>query len=167
MYNFFRITDAELHAIATNRWASPYERAMHACSVMSTCFEVEHETAPKTEVKFDLNQVVLMIEAAVPLEVVAACPTITYGHSILAAVHGFSVTTKRNKTGTTLRYTSTVELMNATFNYRRTTSQFKWFFQSCALGTLAFLGFLFVYGALYGDDEDDGGHDAWEVLDEE
>ena len=98
MLKVFRQDDADLHAIATSRFASPYERAMACVSIMNTVFEVEHLVTSKSEIKFDLAQVVLMLDVAVPYDTVMACPTVHYGNGILAAVHGFSVQTKRNKT---------------------------------------------------------------------
>ena len=164
MLRFLTQTDADLHAIASNRWASPYERATQAASIVSTCFEVEHEVVPKCEIKFDLAKVVLYFDVAVDYDTVVACPTIKYGNGILSAVHGFSVQTKRNKAGTTLRYTATVEHMNATFNFRRATSVAKWFLQTSTLGMTMFLVFLFFVGLIYGDEDPD--LDVWEVLDE-
>tara|TARA_Y100000748_G_scaffold82016_1_gene67770 strand:+ start:118 stop:621 length:504 start_codon:yes stop_codon:yes gene_type:complete len=167
MLRFLTQTDADLHAIAANRWASPYERATQAASIVSTCFEVEHEVVPKYEIKFDLAQVVLYFDVAVDYDTVVACPTIKYGNGILSAVHGFSVQTKRNKSGTTLRYTATVEHMNATFNFRRGTSVAKWFLQTTTLGMTMFFLFLGGVRLMYGsEDEDLGVDDPWEVLDE-
>ena len=165
MLRFLTQTDADLHAIATPRWASPYERAMQAVSIMNTCFEVEHEKPPKSEIKFDLAQVVLMLDVAVDYETVMACPTVHYGNGILAAVHGFSVQTKRNKTGTTLRYTATVDHMNKTFNFRRGTSVAKWFLQTTTLGMTMFFVFLGCVRLIYGSEDEDV-EDAWEILDE-
>ena len=36
MLRFLTQTDADLHAIASNRWASPYERAMLALELYET-----------------------------------------------------------------------------------------------------------------------------------
>ena len=167
MLRFLTQTDADLHAIASNRWASPYERAMQAVSVMNTCFEVEHEVAPKSEIKFDLAQVVLMFDVAVDYETVVTCPTVKYGNGILAAVHGFSVVLKKNGKGTTLRYVATVDHMNKTFNFRRGTSVAKWFLQTTTLGMTMFFVFLAGVRAIYGsEDEHVDLDDPWEVLDE-
>ena len=167
MLRFLTQTDADLHAIASNRWASPYERAMQAVSIMNTVFEIEHLVTSKSEIKFDLAQVVLMLDVAVEYDTVVACPTVKYGNGILAAVHGFSANVKRNGKGTTLRYVATVEHMNRTFNYRRTTSVAKWFLQTSTLGMTMFLVFLFVVRLIYGDEDADlGVEDPWEVLDE-
>jgi hypothetical protein len=167
MLRFLRQDDADLHAIATARWASPYERAMQAANIIDCVFNVEHEVAAKYEIKFDLAQVVLMFDVAVPYDTVVACPTVRYGNGILSAVHGFSVQTKRNKTGTTLRYTATVEHMNATFNYKRGTSIFKWFFQTTSLGLCMFFIFLGGVRLIYGsEDVNVDVDDPWEVLDE-
>ena len=167
MLRFLTQTDADLHAIASNRWASPYERAMQAVSIMNTVFEIEHLVTSKSEIKFDLAQVVLMLDVAVPYDTVVACPTVKYGNGILAAVHGFSASVKRNGKGTTLRYVATVDHMNRTFNYRRTTSVAKWFLQTSTLGMTMFLVFLVVVRLIYGDEDADlGVEDPWEVLDE-
>ena len=167
MLRFLTQTDADLHAIATSRFASPYERAMQAVSIMNTVFEIEHLVTSKSEIKFDLAQVVLMLDVAVPYDTVAACPTVKYGNGILLSVHGFSVQTKRNKTGTTLRYTATVDQMNRTFNFRRGTSIFKWFLQTTSLGLCMFFVFLGCVRLVYGsEDEDMDMEDVWEVLDE-
>ena len=167
MLRFLAQTDADLHAIASNRWASPYERAMQAVSIMNTVFEIEHLVTSKSEIKFDLAQVVLMLDVAVEYDTVVACPTVKYGNGILAAVHGFSASVKRNGKGTTLRYVATVDHMNRTFNYRRTTSVAKWFLQTSTLGMTMFLVFLFVVRLIYGDEDADFGvEDPWEVLDE-
>ena len=167
MLRFLTQTDADLHAIASNRWASPYERAMQAVSIMNTVFEIEHLVTSKSEIKFDLAQVVLMLDVAVEYDTVVACPTVKYGNGILAAVHGFSASVKRNGKGTTLRYVATVDHMNRTFNYRRTTSVAKWFLQTSTLGMTMFLVFLFVVRLIYGDEDADlGVEDPWEVLDE-
>ncbi len=167
MLRFLTQTDADLHAIASNRWASPYERATQAASIVSTCFEVEHEVVPKYEIKFDLAQVVLYFDVAVPYDTVVACPTIKYGNGILAAVHGFSVQIKKNgKECTTLRYVATVEKMNATFNFRRGTSVAKWFLQTTTLGMTMFFLFLGGVRLIYGSEDEDADLDVWEVLDE-
>ena len=167
MLRFLTQTDADLHAIASNRWASPYERAMQAVSIMNTVFEIEHLVTSKSEIKFDLAQVVLMLDVAVEYDTVVACPTVKYGNGILAAVHGFSASVKRNGKGTTLRYVATVDHMNRTFNYRRTTSVAKWFLQTSTLGMTMFLVFLVVVRLIYGDEDADlGVEDPWEVLDE-
>jgi hypothetical protein len=167
MLRFLTQTDADLHAIASSRWASPYERAMQAVSIMNTVFEIEHLVTSKSEIKFDLAQVVLMLDVAVEYDTVVACPTVKYGNGILAAVHGFSASVKRNGKGTTLRYVATVDHMNRTFNYRRTTSVAKWFLQTSTLGMTMFLVFLFVVRLIYGDEDADlGVEDPWEVLDE-
>ena len=163
MLKVFRQDDADLHAIATARFASPYERATQAASIIDCVFNVEHEVAAKYEIKFDLAQVVLMFDVAVPYDTVVACPTVRYGNGILAAVHGFSVQTKRNKTGTTLRYTATVDHMNRTFNYKRTSSIFKWFLQTSTLGLCMFFLFLMGVRLIYGSEDED---DPWEVDDE-
>jgi hypothetical protein len=141
---------------------------MQAVSVMNTCFEVEHEVIPKSEIKFDLAQVVLMLDVAVPYDTVMACPTVHYGNGILAAVHGFSVGIKKNgKECTTLRYVATVDHMNKTFNFRRGTSVAKWFLQTTTLGMTMFFVFLAGVRVIYGsEDEDMGMEDPWEVLDE-
>ena len=166
MLRFLTQTDADLHAIASNRWASPYERATQAASIVSTCFEVEHEVVPKYEIKFDLAQVVLYFDVAVDYDTVLACPTVKYGNGILAAVHGFSASMKKNGKGTTLRYVATVEKMNATFNFRRGTSVAKWFFQTTTLGMTMFLAFLGCVRLIYGSEDEDTDLDVWEVLDE-
>ena len=167
MLRFLTQTDADLHAIASSRWASPYERAMQAVSIMNTVFEIEHLVTSKSEIKFDLAQVVLMLDVAVEYDTVVACPTVKYGNGILAAVHGFSASVKRNGKGTTLRYVATVDHMNRTFNYRRTTSVAKWFLQTSTLGMTMFLVFLVVVRLIYGDEDADlGVEDPWEVLDE-
>ena len=163
MLKVFRQDDADLHAIATARFASPYERATQAASIIDCVFNVEHEVAAKYEIKFDLAQVVLMFDVAVPYDTVVACPTVKYGNGILAAVHGFSVQTKRNKTGTTLRYTATVDHMNRTFNYKRTSSIFKWFLQTSTLGLCMFFLFLMGVRLIYGSEDE---YDPWEVDDE-
>ena len=163
MLKVFRQDDADLHAIATARFASPYERATQAASIIDCVFNVEHEVAAKYEIKFDLAQVVLMFDVAVPYDTVVACPTVRYGNGILAAVHGFSVQTKRNKTGTTLRYTATVDHMNRTFNYKRTSSIFKWFLQTSTLGLCMFFLFLMGVRLIYGSEDE---YDPWEVDDE-
>ena len=166
MLRFLTQTDADLHAIATPRWASPYERAMQAVSIMNTVFEIEHEKPPKSEIKFDLAQVVLMLDVAVPYDTVMACPTVHYGNGILAAVHGFSVGIKKNgKECTTLRYVATVDHMNKTFNFRRGTSVAKWFFQTTSLGLAMFFVFLGCVRLIYGSEDEDV-EDAWEILDE-
>ena len=166
MLKVFRQDDADLHAIATARFASPYERATQAASIIDCVFNVEHEVAAKYEIKFDLAQVVLMFDVAVPYDTVVACPTVRYGNGILAAVHGFSVQTKRNKTGTTLRYTATVDHMNRTFNYKRTSSIFKWFLQPSTLGLCMFFLFLMGVRLIYGSEDEETDLDVWEVLDE-
>jgi len=168
MLRFLAQTDADLHAIASNRWASPYERAMQAVSIMNTVFEIEHLVTSKSEIKFDLAQVVLMLDVAVPYDTVVACPTVKYGNGILAAVHGFSVGIKKNGKGcTTLRYVATVDHMNKTFNFRRGTSVAKWFLQTTTLGMTMFFVFLAGVRVIYGsEDEDMGMEDPWEVLDE-
>ena len=168
MLRFLAQTDADLHAIASNRWASPYERAMQAVSIMNTVFEIEHLVTSKSEIKFDLAQVVLMLDVAVPYDTVVACPTVKYGNGILAAVHGFSVGIKKNgKECTTLRYVATVDHMNKTFNFRRGTSVAKWFLQTTTLGMTMFFVFLAGVRVIYGsEDEDMGMEDPWEVLDE-
>ena len=168
MLKVFTQDDADLHAISTARWASPYERAMACVSIMNCVFEVEHEKTPTREVKFDLNSVVLFFEVDVPYETIVACPTVKYGSGILAAVHGFSAASiKRNKSGTTLRYTATVEKMDATFSYKRTTSIFRWFLQTSTLGMLLFFLFLGGVRLIYGsEDEDVDLDEVWEVDDE-
>ena len=167
MLKVFRQDDADLHAVATSRFASPYERAMACVSIMNCVFEVEHEKTPKSEVKFDLNSVVLYFDVEVHYDTVVACPTVKYGNSILSCVHGFSaVNMKRNGNGTTLRYVATVAKMDATFNYKRGTSIIKWFLQTSTLGMTMFLVFLFFVGLIYGDEDADLGVDVWEVLDE-
>lgn len=166
MLRFLTQSDADLHAVATNRWASPYERAMQAVSIVNTVFEIEHLVAPKSEVKFDLNCVVLYFDVEVPYDTVIACNTVKYGNGILAAVHGFSVQMKRNKGGTTLRYTATVDLMNKTFNFRRGTSIAKWFLQTTSLGLSMFFLFLLWVRVIYGSKDEDVDLDAWEVDDE-
>ena len=168
MLKVFRQDDADLHAIATRRWASPYERATQAASIIDCVFNVEHEVAAKYEIKFDLAQVVLMFDVAVPYDTVVACPTVKYGNGILAAVHGFSVSIKKNgKECTTLRYVATIDHMNRTFNFKRGTSIFKWFLQTSTLGLCMFLLFLMGVRLIYGsEDEDMGMEDPWEVLDE-
>lgn len=166
MLRFLTQTDADLHAIATSRFASPYERAMQAVSIMNTVFEIEHLVTSKSEIKFDLAQVVLMLDVAVPYDAVTACPTVKYGNGILAAVHGFSANIKKNGKGTTLRYVATVEHMNATFNFRRATGIFKWFFQTTSLGLCMFFVFLGVVRLIYGSEDEDVDMDDWEVLDE-
>lgn len=164
MLRFLTQTDADLHAIATSRFASPYERAMQAVSIMNTVFEIEHLVTSKSEIKFDLAQVVLMLEVAVPYDTVIACPTVKYGNGIVAAVHGFSVSIKKNGKGVTLRYVATVDHMNATFSFRRGTSIFKWFFQTTSLGLCMFFVFLAGVRLIYGSEEVDV--DVWEVDDE-
>ena len=165
MLRFLQQDDADLHAVATSRFASPYERAMACVSIMVCVFEVEHEKTPTREVKFDLNSVVLFFEVDVPYETIVACPTVKYGSGILAAVHGFSAASiKRNKSGTTLRYTATVEKMDATFSYKRTTSIFRWFLQTSTLGMLLFFLFLGGVRLIYGSEDED--MDVWEVDDE-
>lgn len=168
MLKVFRQDDADLHAISIGRFASPYERAMACVSIMVCVFEVEHEKTPTREVKFDLNSVVLFFEVDVPYETIVACPTVKYGSGILAAVHGFSAASiKRNKSGTTLRYTATVEKMDATFSYKRTTSIFRWFLQTSTLGMLLFFLFLGGVRLIYGsEDEDVDVDEVWEVDDE-
>ena len=168
MLRFLTQTDADLHAIATSRFASPYERAMQAVSIMNTVFEIEHLVTSKSEIKFDLAQVVLMLDVAVPYDAVVACPTVKYGNGILAAVHGFSVGIKKNgKECTTLRYVATVEHMNKTFNFRRGTSVAKWFLQTTTLGMTMFFVFLAGVRVIYGsEDEHVDLDDPWEVLDE-
>tara|TARA_Y100000768_G_C23867375_1_gene628730 strand:+ start:496 stop:996 length:501 start_codon:yes stop_codon:yes gene_type:complete len=166
MLRFLTQTDADLHAIASNRWASPYERAMQAVSIMNTVFEIEHLVTSKSEIKFDLAQVVLMLDVAVPYDTVVACPTIKYGNGILAAVHGFSVVLKKNGKGTTLRYVATVDHMNKTFNFRRGTSVAKWFLQTTTLGMTMFFVFLAGVRVIYGRLDEDVDLDPWEVLDE-
>jgi len=166
MLKVFRQDDADLHAIATSRFASPYERAMACVSIMNCVFEVEHEKTPTREVKFDLNSVVLFFEVDVPYETVLSCPTVKYGSGILAAVHGFSAASiKRNKAGTTLRYTATVEKMDATFSYKRTTSIFRWFLQTSTLGMLLFFLFLGGVRLIYGSEDEDV-DELWEIIDE-
>lgn len=166
MLRFLTQDDADLHAIATSRFASPYERAMQAVSIMNTVFEIEHEKPPKSEIKFDLAQVVLMLDVAVPYDTVMACPTVHYGNGILAAVHGFSVGIKKNgKECTTLRYVATVDHMNRTFNFRRGTSIAKWFLQTSSLGLCMFFVFLGCVRLIYGSEDEDV-EDAWEILDE-
>ena len=167
MLKVFRQDDADLHAISTARWASPYERAMACVSIMNCVFEVEHEKTPTREVKFDLNSVVLFFEVDVPYETVLSCPTVKYGSGILAQVHGFSAATiKRNKSGTTLRFVSTVAKMDATFSYKRTTSIFRWFLQTSTLGMLLFFLFLGGVRLIYGSEEDVDLDEVWEILDE-
>jgi len=167
MLKVFTQDDADLHAISTARWASPYERAMACVSIMNCVFEVEHEKTPTREVKFDLNSVVLFFEVDVPYETIVACPTVKYGSGILAAVHGFSAASiKRNKSGTTLRYTATVEKMDATFNYKRGTSIIKWFLQTSTLGMLLFFLFLGGVRLIYGSEEEVDVDEVWEVDDE-
>ena len=167
MLKVFTQDDADLHAVSTARWASPYERAMACVSIMVCVFEVEHEKTPTREVKFDLNSVVLFFEVDVPYETVLSCPTVKYGSGILAAVHGFSAASiKRNKTGTTLRYVATVEKMDATFSYKRSSSVFKWFLQTSTLGMLLFFVFLAGVRLIYGSEDEDVDMDDWEVLDE-
>ena len=168
MLRFLTQTDADLHAIAANRWASPYERATQAASIVSTCFEVEHEVVPKYEIKFDLAQVVLYFDVAVDYDTVVACPTVKYGNGILAAVHGFSVGIKKNgKECTTLRYVATVDHMNRTFNFRRGTSVAKWFLQTTTLGMTMFFVFLAGVRVIYGSEGEDVGVDEpWEIIDE-
>ena len=167
MLKVFRQDDADLHAIATARFASPYERATQAASIIDCVFNVEHEVAAKYEIKFDLAQVVLMFDVAVDYETVVTCPTVKYGNGILAAVHGFSVVLKKNGKGTTLRYVATVDHMNKTFNFRRGTSVAKWFLQTTTLGMTMFFVFLAGVRVIYGsEDEDMGMEDPWEVDDE-
>ena len=166
MLRFLTQSDADLHAIATSRFASPYERAMQAVSIMNTVFEIEHLVTSKSEIKFDLAQVVLMLEVAVPYATVIACPTVKYGNGILAAVHGFSASMKKNGNGTTLRYVATVDHMNATFNFRRGTSVAKWFLQTTTLGMTMFLLFLMGVRLIYGSEDEDADLEVWEVLDE-
>ena len=168
MLKVFRQDDADLHAVSTARFASPYERAMACVSIVTCVFEVEHEKTPKSEIKFDLNSVVLFFEVDVPYETIVACPTVKYGSGILAAVHGFSAASmKRNGCGTTLRYVSTVAKMDATFSYKRTTSIMKWFLQTSTLGMLLFFLFLGGVRLIYGSEEEDVDvDDPWEVLDE-
>ena len=164
MLRFLTQTDADLHAVATSRFASPYERAMQAVSIMNTVFEIEHLVTSKSEIKFDLAQVVLMLDVAVPYDVVTVCPTVKYGNGILAAVHGFSVGIKKNgKECTTLRYVATVDHMNKTFNFRRGTSVAKWFLQTTTLGMTMFFVFLAGVRLIYGSE---GEYDPWEVDDE-
>lgn len=165
MLRFLTQTDADLHAIATSRFASPYERAMACVSIMNTVFEVEHLVTSKSEIKFDLARVVLMLDVAVPYDTVMACPTVHYGNGILAAVHGFSVGIKKNgKECTTLRYVATVNHMNRTFNFRRGTSIAKWFLQTSSLGLCMFFVFLGCVRLMYGSEDVDA--DVWEVEDE-
>ena len=168
MFKLLRQDDADLHAVSTARWASPYERAMSCVSIIVCVFEVEHDTTPTREVKFDLNSVVLFFEVDVPYETVLSCPTVKYGSGILAAVHGFSAASiKRNKTGATLRYVATVEKMDATFSYKRTTSIMKWFLQTSTLGMLLFFLFLMGVRLIYGSEGEEADmDDVWEVDDE-
>ena len=164
MLKVFRQDDADLHAISTARWASPYERAMACVSIMNCVFEVEHEKTPKSEVKFDLNSVVLYFDVEVNYDTVVACPTVKYGNSILSCVHGFSAASiKRNKAGTTLRYVATVDHMNRTFNFKRGSSIFKWFLQTSTLGLCMFFVFLAGVRLIYGSEDE---YDPWEVDDE-
>lgn len=168
MLKVFRQDDADLHAISTGRFASPYERAMACVSIMVCVFEVEHEKTPTREVKFDLNSVVLFFEVDVAYEKVLSCPTVQYGSGILAQVHGFSAASiKRNKSGTTLRYVSTVAKMDARFSYKRTTSIMKWFLQTSTLGMLLFFLFLGCVRLIYGSEGEEADmDDVWEVDDE-
>ena len=168
MFKLLRQDDADLHAVATARWASPYERAMACVSIMNCVFEVEHEKTPKSEVKFDLNSVVLYFDVEVDYDTVVACPTVKYGNGILSCVHGFSaVNMKRNGNGTTLRYVATVAKMDATFNYKRTTSIFRWFLQTSTLGMTMFFVFLAGVRVIYGsEDEDVDVDEPWEIIDE-
>ena len=167
MLKVFRQDDADLHAISTARFASPYERAMACVSIMNCVFEVEHEKTPKSEVKFDLNSVVLYFDVEVNYDTVVACPTVKYGNSILSCVHGFSaVNMKRNGCGTTLRYVSTVAKMDATFSYKRSSSIMKWFLQTSTLGMLLFFLFLGGVRLIYGSEEDVDLDEVWEVDDE-
>jgi hypothetical protein len=107
-----------------------------------------------------------MLEVAVPYATVIACPTVKYGNGILAAVHGFSASMKKNGNGTTLRYVATVDHMNATFNFRRGTSVAKWFLQTTTLGMTMFLLFLMGVRLIYGSEDEDADLEVWEVLDE-
>lgn len=175
MRTFTWITDAELHAAATSRWASPQVRSMQAASVVTTGLEIEHAVSATSNVKYDLKTITLIINVPIPLEDAQQCPTLQYCCGIIKDVHGFSQPAfkKNGPGGTELRFTTTPILMDKKFSSLRLNAQIKTFFQSGTIALVAFFLFLLIHGCLYGWEEsggqgllDDDDHDSWDFDDE-